>query len=151
MENPVGHDKLVILGLAPVLLILTRTAPARAVQLHGGSEGLVAHQLGHLLFIVGMTYLLIHLARLGLTGPGWKAFRGFLWTIIAWNFLTFSGHWMDRLIAPDQFLTEGGRINGFTVNSFTDAFFYLTRLDHLLLVPAFFLLMLALRRLSRNR
>jgi hypothetical protein len=150
MENSAGRDKLLILGLASMLLNLAVATPARAVQFHGGSEGLVAHQLGHLLFIVGMAYLLSHLGRLGLAGPGWKSFRGFLWTIIAWNLLTFSGHWLDNRISPDQFLTSGGRISAFDINNFTDAYFFLTRLDHLLLVPAFVLLMLALQSWSHG-
>jgi len=149
MENSAGRDRLLTLGLVPMLLILAGAAPAWAVQHHGGSEGLVSHQLGHLLFIVGMAYLLSHLDRLGLAGPGWKAFRGFLWTIIAWNLLTLSGHWLDERIDPGQYLTGGGRISAFTINSFTDAYFFLTRLDHLLLVPAFVLLLLALHRWSR--
>jgi hypothetical protein len=150
MKNVAGHVRLLILGLIPMLLTLTAAAPAWAVQRHGGSEGLVVHQLGHLLFVVGMAYLLSHLGRLGLAGPGWKAFRGFLWTIIAWNFLTFSGHLLDEQIGPDQYLSSAGQIRAFTINSFIDAYFYLTLLDHLLLVPAFFLLMLALRRWSRS-
>jgi len=150
MEKSAGRYTFPILGLAPMLLNLAVAAPARAVQLHGGGEGLVTHQLGHLLFIVGMAYLLTHLGRLGLSGPGWKSFRGFLWSIIAWNVLTFSGHWLDKRISPDQFLTSNGRISAFKINNFTDAYFYLTRQDHLLLVPAFLLLMLALHHWSHS-
>ena len=32
--------------------------PAFAVQAHGGAEGLISHQVGHILFIFGMVYLL---------------------------------------------------------------------------------------------
>ncbi len=151
MENSAGRHNLRILRLVPILLTLAAATPAWAVQRHGNSEGLVVHQLGHLLFIVGMAYLVSHLGRLRLTGPGWKAFRGFLWTIIAWNFLTFSGHWLDEKINTDQFITSSGQISAITINNFTDAYFFLTRLDHLLLVPAFFLLMLALHRWSHGK
>jgi hypothetical protein len=151
MKNQPGHTIAPLQRLALTLLIWGWAAPALAVQTHGGGEGLVAHQIGHLLFVIGMASLLFHLGRMGVAGPGWGCFRGFLGTIVAWNILTMTGHWLDERIDPDRFLTVGGQIDAFTVTGFTEACFYLTRLDHLLLVPSFVLLMLALRRWSQSR
>ncbi|HIJ90990.1 MAG: hypothetical protein OEV89_09830 [Desulfobulbaceae bacterium] len=120
--------------------------PAWAVQSHGGAEGLVAHEIGHVLFVVGMGYLLFRLYHLKMKGVGWLEFKIFLWLIIAWNFLTFSGHWINEFVAPEKFIKSGGKTIGFVVENFSDAYYFLTRLDHLLLVPALFFLLLALRK-----
>lgn len=117
-----------------------------AVQTHRGAEGIVSHEIGHFLFVIGMGYLLFRVYRMGMTGPGWFEFKGFLWLIIAWNCLTFSGHWLDEVIDPRKFIKEAGRTQFFTITSFSDAYFYLTKLDHLILVPSFILLFLALRQ-----
>lgn len=129
-------------------LALGTLAPstARAVQQHGGAEGLVSHQIGHVLFILGMGYLLYQAYRNPIVGPGWREFRGFLWLIVLWNILTFSGHWMREFIDPERFLKAGSRTIAFTIEEFPDALFYLSSLDHLILVPAIFLLLLALRK-----
>jgi hypothetical protein len=143
-------------GVIPTVLfslpasVLLQVSSAYAVQSHGGAEGLVSHQLGHFLFTLAMVFLLLRLRTSHLTGPGWSEFKGFLWLIILWNALTFAGHWMKEGVPADQFVLHSGRISAFQVNSIFDLIFYLTRLDHLLLVPAFFLLLLAIRNWERS-
>lgn len=132
-----------------VLLLAASALPAFAVQQHGGAEGLVSHQIGHILFISGMIYLLYRVYHNRMTGPGWFEFKGFLWLIILWNILTFSGHWMRELVQSERFLKEGTQITAFTITDSFDALFYLTRLDHLLLVPSFLFLFFALHKWSR--
>jgi hypothetical protein len=117
-----------------------------AVQQHGGAEGLVAHQIAHLLFIVGIGYLLSKIIRSRFNDPGWFEFKVFLWLIIGWNILTFTGHWMRESVDPAGFSRIYGRVVSYSVNDIFDAYFYLTRLDHLLLVPSFIFLFLALRK-----
>ena len=135
-----------VIGSGAFVLLLFSALPAWAVQAHGGAEGLVSHQIGHVLFIVGMGYLLFRLYHLRMQGSGWPEFKVFLWLIIAWNLLTFSGHWMHEYEAPGKFIKTGGDITSFAITNFSDAYFYLTRLDHLLLVPSFIFLLLALRK-----
>lgn len=143
-------------GIIPAFLfslqasIFFPVSQAYAVQSHGGAEGLVSHQLGHFLFTLAMVFLLLRLRTSHLTGPGWSEFKGFLWLIIMWNVLTFSGHWMHEGVPTEQFVLHSGRVTAFQVNSIFDLIFYLTRLDHLLLVPAFFLLLLAIRNWERS-
>lgn len=129
-----------------VLALMLQTGPAWAVQEHGGAEGLVAHQLGHSLFVIGMGYLLFRLHSLRQAGRGWREFKIFLWSLIAWNVVTFSGHWMQEFVPKGQFVTSHAGTVSFTVASLFDAFYYLTRLDHLILVPSFVFLLLALRK-----
>lgn len=130
------------------LLIFVQSMPAFAVQSHGGSEGLVAHQIGHLLFVSGLGYLLFRIYRMALQGAGWPSFRLFLWLLLSWNLLTFSGHWLDEVVSRQQFLFEGGAVRSFRVEGLLDAVYYLSRLDHLLLVPAAIFLLLSLRKWS---
>ncbi len=126
-------------------LILT-TNPAGAVQAHGGSEGLVVHQIGHLLFIIGMGHLTFRIYRGRLQGQGWFEFKAFLWLIILWNILTLSGHWLNELISAEQFIQTNGKTIAFSITQATDVFYYITRLDHMLLVPSFIFLLSALRK-----
>ncbi len=137
------------LTLAITLLMCLSAGPAWAVQAHGGAEGLVSHQLAHLLLIVGMAYLLFPLHRLKLKKKGWCEFRVFLWLLILWNLLTFAGHWLNELISADKFIRISGKISAFRIENFSDGMFYLSRLDHFLLLPALLCLLLALRRWSR--
>lgn len=140
--------------LVPLFLclsaVLFRPASAAAVQQHGGAEGLVTHQIGHLLFIAGMGYLLVHVSKFRMRTPGWLEFRIFLWLLLFWNFLTFSGHWMDEIVDPGKFGRFGGAVSSFSVQNFFDFFFYLSRLDHLILVPSFLFLLLALKKWRRE-
>ena len=125
---------------------LCRPMSAWAVQAHVGAEGLVSHQIGHILFCTGMSYLLCRLHQRQMKGPDWLEFKIFLWLIILWNILTFSGHWMHEFMPPEKFMKADEAIHAFSVTGLADAYFYLTRLDHLLLVPSFIFLLLALRK-----
>lgn len=133
-------------GLCACVLLVMTANPAWAVQSHGGGEGLVAHQVGHLLFIVGMVYLLLRIKSLQLKSSGWMEFKIFLWLIISWNLLTFTGHFLNGFMAKEKFFRASGVIVSFSITSLTDALYYLSRLDHLLLVPSFVFLLLALRK-----
>jgi hypothetical protein len=133
-----------LLLLAGIMLFWP--AQALAVQQHGGTEGLVAHQIGHILFLAGIIYLLYKMLSTNINDPGWFEFKVFLWLIIGWNVLTFTGHWLREVVDPAGFSKIDGRTISYAVDGVVDAYFYLTRLDHLLLVPAFIFLFLALRK-----
>ncbi len=126
------------------ILFCIHPLPAWAVQGHGDPEGLVAHLVGHLLFVTAILFLLYHCHRQRLTTGGWRHFRPFLWLILAWNLQTASGHVLREYIPAERFLTANGRITAFQVTTLTDAWFYFTRLDHLLMVPALVLLLASL-------
>lgn len=128
------------------LMLLTAVVPAWAVQTHGGAEGLVSHQLGHFLYTVGMAYLLVRIYRIRLQTSGWQEFKVFLWLIIIWNLVTFFGHWMDELVSPAKFVRSVSGISTFNAESLFDFVYYATRLDHLVLVPAFVFLLMALNK-----
>lgn len=137
-------------GLSVVFCLLlvefSGASPAWAVQSHGGAEGLVSHQIGHFLFIVGLVYLVFRIYSLRMQGRGWGSFRVFLWLLILWNLMTFSGHWMDEFVAREKLIKSNGLTASFVAENFFDVIYYLTRLDHLVLVPSFVFLLLALRK-----
>jgi len=157
LRRTTSHGEHTGYGILPALIfsqpaaLLFSAAQAQAVQVHSSAEGLISHQLGHLLFTLAMVVLLFRLSRSQLQGLGWHEFKGFLWLIIFWNALTFTGHWMQHSIASNQFILLNNQISAFQINNCFDFFFYLTRLDHLLLVPAFILLLLAIRNWSLER
>lgn len=122
---------------------------AFAVQSHGGVEGLVAHEIAHLLFIVGISYLMYRVKSSGLKTPGWGYFRFFLVLLFAWNVLTFVGHWLHEYTAQKHYIKSCGHIVHFNMDHFLDVIFYISRLDHLLLVPAMVCLYMALKKWER--
>ena len=128
------------------LALSVKASPAWAVQAHGGAEGLLSHQIGHLLFATGMGYLLFRLRTMRQSGRGWLEFKTSIWLLIAWNVVTFTGHWMNEFIAKEQFIKDQTTILSFTIANLPDAIYYLTRLDHLILVPSFAFLLLALKK-----
>jgi len=134
------------IALGAFTVFMATANPAWAVQAHGGAEGLVSHQVGHFLFTAGMGYLLFRLYSVQAKGSGWFEFKAFLWLLIAWNATTFAGHWMNEFVAKDKFVKAKSMTLSFSIETFSDAIYYLTRLDHLILVPSFAFLLLALRK-----
>ena len=135
------------LRTALIFLALVLAAnPAWAVQSHGGSEGLVSHQIGHLLFTIGMGYLVLRLRSMRKSNSGWFEFKIFVWLLIVWNVVTFSGHWMNEYVEKEKFIKDHANTLSFTIENLSDAIYYLTRLDHLILVPSFAFLLIALRK-----
>jgi hypothetical protein len=123
---------------------------AGAVQIHGGAEGLVAHELGHILFAIGLVYILLAVSPARWGRAGRRQYQAFLVLAITWNALTFTGHWLQHSLqlAPVVRATDGVRI--LVARDGWDWLYYLTYLDHLLLVPALALLVVALRRWRRS-
>jgi len=143
---PTMVTKCVSIAMGTFVVFMMAATPVWAVQTHGGLEGLVSHQIGHLLFTFGMGYLLFRLYSIRPKGAGWLEFKIFLWLLIAWNATTFAGHWMDEFVAKEKFIKAHGRTLAFMIENLQDALYYLTRLDHLILIPSFVFLLLALRK-----
>ncbi len=135
-------------SLSVATLLIFLPARAYAVQHHGGAEGLVSHLIGHVLFLTGIiifiAWIIKHHDR------GWPAFKKCLGFLLAWNILTASGHILDEFQDPARIIRSGGRIIAYRADNLIDFYFYLTRLDHLLLVPAFIFLLMAILRWRGN-
>jgi predicted membrane channel-forming protein YqfA (hemolysin III family) len=115
------------------------------VQTHGGIEGVVAHEVGHFLFFAGMLFILLQGGVNRWTAPGWPYFQKFLYLVLFWNVLTFIEHIMDLSPLADNVIRLNGVATGYILNSAAGAFYYFSRLDHLILVPALYFFMRALQ------
>lgn len=123
--------------------------PALAIQTHGPPEGLYAHQIAHLGFLVAMVY--IYLRTRQRTGDGWRWIRLSFVFFAVWNLNTFITHGVSTALDPAQFQ---GRIGGlpryFVAHSFMDLYFFFGKMDHLLCIPAGLCLGLGLRKMYQE-
>lgn len=129
--------------------VLGRTAPALAIQTHGPPEGLYAHQIAHLGFLVAMVY--IYLRTRDRDGDGWRLIRLSFVFFAVWNLNAFITHGISAALDPAQFQ---GRIGGlpryFVAHSSMDLYFFFGKMDHLLCIPAGLCLGLGLRKMYRE-
>ena len=126
-----------------------------ATQGHGGIEGVYAHQLAHVFFIISMGGLIYWLKQRGLVREnGWKLIRLSAFFFVLWNLDAFFVHALD-----DQFkIIHVQHVGPWSV-SVTDVdhrrviegLYYLAKLDHLLCVPAIIFLYLGLKRLLADQ
>jgi hypothetical protein len=140
-------------GIAVPLLLVVWPRTAWALQTHGDPEGLHVHQLAHGFFAFSMLLLIYWLRKWGLGAlAGWRAIRYSALFFILWNINAIVGHWLEELtqllaIRRVDLLTL--EITAAPGHEWLAYLYYLTKLDHLLCVPALFCLMLGLRRLYR--
>jgi hypothetical protein len=134
--------------------IVLITEPALATQAHSAPEGLYAHQLAHIFFIVSMGVLIYWLRERKLVqAVGWRYIQYAALFFILWNLDAFSVHLLEEQIP----IIEVQRINSWEI-SITAAdhsvaltwFYYAAKLDHLLCVPALLFLYFGLRRLLKE-
>ena len=136
---------------AIILLQLGLPPTALATQGHGGIEGVYAHQLAHLFFVISMGVLIYWLRIRKLVRlSGWRLIQYSALFFIIWNLNAMLVHALDdqfriiqvqRIGAWSLLLSDPFEHNGLKV------IYYLAKLDHLLCVPAMGLLYLGLKRL----
>lgn len=134
--------------LITLTFLLGFATDAMALQTHGAPEGIYVHQMAHLLFIVALGYLYWHTRKTRETsGKGWNCFQLFCLFMIAWNILAFTGHETYEHLADSDFLgrnTWNARLA--TPITFKKVLYYITKMDHFLIVPALFALVAGLRK-----
>ena len=68
-----------------------------ATQAHGGSEGIVAHQLGHLFFMVSMGMFVYWLGKGRIfSHRGWRYIMMFAILLVVWNLDVVVMHFLDE-------------------------------------------------------
>jgi len=136
----------------PLIWLMVSPGVALATQTHGGAEGLIAHQLAHLFYLVSMGIFIYWLRKRRLVAEsGWRLIQFAAAFLIIWNLDTFFVHLLDE--APGVIRTY--RLSPWTIRIETESGFealagiyYFAKLDHLFCVPALWLLYLGLKRLS---
>lgn len=136
--------------LASLGLILWPVS-AWATQTHGGLEGLFVHQLAHVFFAFSMGLLIFWLRKWRLTvSVGWRYIQYAAFFLIAWNLDTMASHWIQEQSGLiDVQNIEPMQMQIITADGWQwlREIYYLTKLDHLLCVPALVFLFLGFRRL----
>jgi len=140
------------LGLIVSVVFITQ--PALATQAHSAPEGLYAHQLAHIFFIVSMGVLIYWLRERKLVqAVGWRYIQYSALFFILWNVDAFFVHLVEEQLA----LVDIQRMGLWEINITTTmksqtllGLYYAAKLDHLLCVPALLFLYCGLRRLLKD-
>jgi len=129
--------------------------PALATQGHGGIEGVYAHQLAHVFFIISMGGLIYWLKQRGLVREsGWRLIQLSAFFFLLWNLDAVFVHALDDQFKIIQLQRVGSwaiRITSGQNNKMLEGLYYLAKLDHLLCVPAIIFLYLGLKRLLADQ
>lgn len=137
-----------------MVTILAVAEPAWATQAHSAPEGLYAHQLAHIFFIISMAVLAYWLRERKLVqAAGWRYIQYSALFFILWNVDAFFVH----LIEEQLVLIDTQRVGlwKISITSTVDSptlvwLYYAAKLDHLLCVPALLFLFFGLRRLLKD-
>ncbi len=128
-------------------------SPAWALQTHGAPEGLIAHQLAHVVFAVSMGVLAYWLESNGFVRQrGWRLIQLSCLLFLFWNVVAFTGHFVEGRLAPDLILGPRGSWNQrlITDQGAIAISYYGLKLDHLVCVPAILCLLFGIRSLYRE-
>jgi hypothetical protein len=138
--------------MLPMALLLCFPGEALALQVHGEPEGLYVHQMAHLHFIFALGYLFLDIRRTGFSGKGWLFLQFFCGAMVLWNLVAFIGHQTEVLITADQFANSEDylRMRLLGPLSLHKIIYYLTKMDHLVIVPGLLLLFLAMRSFYKS-
>ncbi len=133
--------------ILPAMLIAPDSA--WALQAHGAREGIYVHQMAHVFFFFSLLYLYRDFRRSTSIGRGWNYLMWFCLFLMAWNIVAFTGHAVAAYLAPEYIAQAASYFHSRLIGPLNGikAVFYITRFDHLLLVPAFFFLYMGLRNL----
>ena len=127
---------------------------AWGAQVHAAPEGLYAHQIGHLIFLLALGILIYWLRCRRLThNKGWLRLQYAALFFALWNVDAFIAHVLES--RPPFFVKVAGRswhvlwVPNPGHQTLT-LVYYLIKMDHLLCVPAIIFLYLALRELAND-
>ncbi|MDW7772374.1 MAG: hypothetical protein SCH71_05720 [Desulfobulbaceae bacterium] len=132
-----------------LIFILSTADKAFALQTHGSPEGLYAHQLAHLFFMICMGIFVYRIHRSALpANQGWKYIAMGSILLMAWNLWAFTGHFITLLISEESFILPAGNlVPSIHITSWKEILYYVLNMDHLLCVPALICFYLGLRRI----
>ena len=139
--------------LLPTSALICLPRVAWALQTHPAPEGLYAHMLAHVFFIVTLGIFTYWLHSTGLVKHrGWRLIQISCFMFILWNLDTFTVHWIEHTMTRDMFITTG--LDWSQRLAMTGGWrswaYYLGKFDHLLCVPAILFLLMGLRHLYRE-
>ena len=120
--------------------ILLSGTPAYATQLHVTAEGIITHQLGHIMFLFSMGVLIFTIRGKHLNHQkGWQRIQLAAFFFILWNLDALCAHFLDnqiKLVSTTTLSFSAVRID--SSSSLIGWMYYVLKLDHLLCVPAMY-------------
>ena len=138
--------------LFSLLFLFGNSNCAWALQSHSAPEGIYSHQIAHILFAGALIYLYWHTRRSpALQSRGWKYLQIFCLLFTLWNLLAFIGHETFAMLSPEDFINRNSwqeQLAG--PITFIKIVYCLTKMDHLLYVPAIFALVISLKTFYRD-
>ncbi len=139
----------VIAAILVLLTMLVDPDAAWALQSHGPPEGIYVHQMAHAFFFGSLLYLYRDLGRSASESRGWSYLKRFCLLMLAWNVVAFTGHTVATQLAPEHIAHAASYFHSRLLGpmNVTKVLFYITRFDHLLVVPALFFLYIGLHTL----
>jgi hypothetical protein len=149
------YDSFLFISFFTVLSVaLLAPADALATQAHGAPEGIYAHQLAHIFFIISMGFLIHWLRERKLVNnSGWRFIQYAAFFLICWNIDAFTVHLLADQLGIIQIKKIGAehiQINAVNAGRGFATLYYIAKLDHLLCVPALCFLYFGLRRLVKE-
>jgi hypothetical protein len=133
------------------LPVLFFPGQAGATQVHGGIEGVVVHQMAHIVFILAMALLIYWLRQHELViQAGWRRIQYASVFFILWNINAFFVHLIEEQVDILDIAQIGPwqlRLQTQPAFEWSAWFYYMIKLDHLLCVPAMIYLYLGLKNL----
>ena len=144
------HRIYLLIGMVYSFFLIPENA--WALQSHGAPEGLYVHQMAHIFVSLAMTYWFWDIRRSSFAGKGWKYLQVFCVLMLAWNILAFTGHTVAINLNAEHISSAAGYLNSRIVGPITlqKSIFYITKVDHFLLVPALFFLFIGVRSLYKD-
>ena len=146
-------NSLVAKVLLPTSALICLPSAAWALQTHPAPEGLYAHMLAHVFFIVTLGIFTYWLQSTGLVRQrGWRLIQISCFMFILWNLDTFTVHWIEHTMTRDMFITTGLDWSKklLMTGGWRSWLYYLGKFDHLICVPAILFLLMGLRHLYKE-
>ena len=129
-------------------LVLFAPDSAQALQVHDTpAEGLYAHQLAHIYYVVSLICFAGYVRRTDFTIRSWWYLRLFCLLMVLWNLLALFGH-LAAAHVENTAIANGEDFLDIRLQlpwTLPKLLYFLARLDHLLCVPGLFCLYMAVR------
>ena len=136
-----------------VIVLLMGPGSAMATQAHGEPEGIYAHQLSHLFFMVSMMIFIYWVRQKKLVRhKGWRFIQYAALFFILWNLNVVVVHFLDEqslILSVEKINTLQVRIVS-NWGKWVEMYYYVGKMDHLLCVPALIFLFAGLKQLFIN-
>lgn len=127
---------------------------ALATQSHSAPEGIYAHQIAHVFFMLSMAFFIHWLRDKKLVEEtGWRFIQYAAFFLILWNIDAFLVHLLDGQLCIIQVERMGSshiQLTALNGNKFFELLYFIAKMDHLFCVPALFFLYSGLKRLLKE-